>query len=87
MLQRLLRFQGFLGLSHFYPTISVARLATEAGYTDQAHLTHESVELAGLPPAKLLAETARSCGSNHDHNTSFSRLQHMLSNDPTAPDR
>jgi len=70
-LQRLLRFQGFLALSHFHQAGSVARLAIELGYTDQAHLTRESVELAGLAPRRLLSETARSCGANHDHAASF----------------
>lgn len=74
-LQRLLRFQRYLALSHFHPEISLASLAVEAGYADQAHLTHEAVELAGLPPAKLLAETRSSCGPNHDHSVSFARFQ------------
>jgi hypothetical protein len=29
-------------------------VAVEAGYADQAHLTRESVRLAGLPPAALI---------------------------------
>ena len=31
------------------------RAAAEAGYADQSHLTRECAELAGLPPAALLA--------------------------------
>jgi AraC-like DNA-binding protein len=31
----------------------LARLATETGYADQAHLTRESTRLAGLPPTAL----------------------------------
>jgi AraC-like DNA-binding protein len=34
----------------------LARLAADTGYADQAHLTHECVRLAGLPPAALTAE-------------------------------
>jgi AraC-like DNA-binding protein len=71
-LQRVLRFQRFLALSHFQREARLASLAIEAGYADQAHLTHEAVELAGIPPAKLLAETRSSCGPNHDHSVSFS---------------
>ncbi len=40
----------------------LARLALEAGYADQAHLTRECTRLAGLPPAALLAEGAGPAG-------------------------
>jgi AraC-like DNA-binding protein len=33
--------------------MNLSRIAFEAGYADQAHLTRESVCLAGLPPAAL----------------------------------
>ena len=33
----------------------LARAAYEAGFADQAHFTNECSELAGLPPAALLA--------------------------------
>ena len=36
----------------------LARVAAEAGYADQPHLTRECAELAGLPPAALLAARA-----------------------------
>jgi AraC-like DNA-binding protein len=57
-LQRVLRFQRFLALAR-QPAgaggADLARLAFDAGYADQAHLTRECRRLAGLPPAALLA--------------------------------
>ncbi|HWS35333.1 MAG TPA: helix-turn-helix domain-containing protein [Actinoplanes sp.] len=53
-LYRVLRFQRFLGmLDAGSPPAGLAELAVRAGYTDQAHLTRESAELAGRPPAAL----------------------------------
>jgi methylphosphotriester-DNA--protein-cysteine methyltransferase len=57
-LERILRFQRFLMLEGD----DLARLALEAGYADQAHLTRECTRLAGLPPAALLAEGAGPAG-------------------------
>jgi AraC-like DNA-binding protein len=79
-LQRILRFQGFLALSqgdHGQST-SLARLAREAGYADQAHLARESSELAGLAPKAFLEEMWRSCGPNHDHGVSYAGLRRAL---------
>ena len=59
-LQRILRFQRFLALAQ--PRTDLARLAFEAGYADQAHLTRECTRLAGLPPAALLASGAGPAG-------------------------
>jgi AraC-like DNA-binding protein len=53
-LQRVLRLRRFLaGLEAAGPEPVLARLAAEAGYADQAHLTRECGELAGLSPATL----------------------------------
>jgi AraC-like DNA-binding protein len=49
---RVLRFQRFLGLAA--EADGFARLAAELGYADQAHLTRECAELAGLTPAQLI---------------------------------
>ncbi|HEV8164062.1 MAG TPA: helix-turn-helix domain-containing protein [Actinomycetota bacterium] len=55
LLARVLRFQRFLHAARAAgPERSLARLAADAGYADQAHLTRESRELAGLPPGALL---------------------------------
>jgi AraC-like DNA-binding protein len=62
-LERVLRFQRFLALARAATAPpSLARLAFEAGYADQAHLTRECSRLAGLPPAALLAAGAGPAG-------------------------
>jgi AraC-like DNA-binding protein len=61
-LQRVLRFQRFLGLARRDARADLARLALDAGYADQAHLTRECSRLAGLPPAALLAAGAGPAG-------------------------
>lgn len=53
-LQRVLRFRRFLARADAAgPVLDLARLALDAGYADQAHLTRECTRLAGLPPAAL----------------------------------
>ena len=37
------------------PFLSIAQVALACGYYDQAHLTRDFTELAGVPPARLLA--------------------------------
>jgi AraC-like DNA-binding protein len=59
-LERILRFQRFLVLAATEP--SLARLAFDAGYADQAHLTRECTRLSGLPPAALLESGAGPAG-------------------------
>jgi AraC-like DNA-binding protein len=60
-LARILRFQRFLHFARTArPPRGLAVLAADAGYADQAHLTRDSRDLSGLPPAALLDwETAR----------------------------
>jgi AraC-like DNA-binding protein len=54
LLRRVLRFRRFVSrVDAGEVTGDLAVLAAEAGYADQAHLTRESRELAGLPPAAL----------------------------------
>ena len=67
-LERVLRFQRFLGLAAREARPDLAWLALEAGYADQAHLTRECTRLAGLPPAALLAAGAGPAG---DRSVSF----------------
>ncbi len=57
-LQRVLRLRRFLALAESEPSTDLARVAVEAGYSDQPHLTRECADLAGLPPAALLAARA-----------------------------
>jgi AraC-like DNA-binding protein len=51
-LQRVLRFRRLQAL----PPAPLAELAFDAGYADQAHMTTEVRELAGLTPVRLLKE-------------------------------
>ena len=53
-LQRVLRFQRLKGMLE-RPDADLARAALTAGYADQAHLTRECNELAGLTPSALAA--------------------------------
>ena len=50
-LDRVLRFQRFLSLRRDGSDLAAA--AAELGYADQAHLTRETVRLAGLSPSRL----------------------------------
>jgi AraC-like DNA-binding protein len=59
-LRRVLRFQRFLAAARGGG--SLARLAADAGYADQAHLARECRRLAGLTPSALLAEGAGPAG-------------------------
>jgi AraC-like DNA-binding protein len=54
-LDRVLRLQRFLALGRADPAAGLARLAADAGYTDQAHLGHDCRALAGATPAALMA--------------------------------
>ena len=58
MLDRVLRFQRFLGLARAAlprGEAGLARLAADAGYADQAHLARECRALGGLTPTEMLA--------------------------------
>jgi AraC-like DNA-binding protein len=80
MLQRILRFQGFLALTrgHHERDVTLARLAADAGYADQAHLSRECSALTGLSPSAFLAELRRTCGANHEHSPSLAPLRRAL---------
>jgi AraC-like DNA-binding protein len=58
-LQRVLRFQRVLaGLNGGQaPDETLARFALSAGYSDQAHMTRETRQLAGATPAQLALAT------------------------------
>lgn len=53
MLRRVLRFRRFLSRIDSGSPAGLSLLAVEAGYADQAHLTRDSTELAGLAPGAL----------------------------------
>jgi AraC-like DNA-binding protein len=67
-LARILRFQRFLRAARSVPPgrRDLAGLAAVVGYSDQAHLTRESRELGGLPPAAFLDWETQRLG--HDPN-------------------
>lgn len=65
-LVRIQRFQSFLALAEQQPGAPLSRLAAEAGYADQAHLTRECRRLSGLSPAALLAAGAAPAGEKSD---------------------
>jgi AraC-like DNA-binding protein len=75
-LQRILRFQRFIALAWTLdePSKHLARLAADAGYADQAHLTREAKELEGRSPRTLLLESEQRCGCGHDHAASYRPL-------------
>lgn len=79
-MQRILRFQGFLALANASHAahLPVGGLAAAAGYSDQAHMSHECSRLTGLTPKAFLTELQRSCGPNHDHAASFAPLRRAL---------
>ncbi len=54
LLHRVLRFRRFLSSIDAGPVSDLAGIAADVGYADQPHLTRESSELAGLPPAALV---------------------------------
>jgi AraC-like DNA-binding protein len=73
VLERMVRFQGFLALAgrSEHPTAELGRLALEAGYSDQAHLSRESRRLTGRTPLSVLHEAKINCGAAHDHGASY----------------
>ena len=58
-LERILRLQRFLRHSRALPQHSLAMLAVEAGYADQAHLSREARELASTTARQLRLEWGR----------------------------
>jgi AraC-like DNA-binding protein len=75
-LDRMLRFQRFLALAGTLerPSGQLARLAAEAGYADQSHLTREAMRLDGRSPRTLLLDSEDKCGCRHDHAASYAPL-------------
>ncbi len=76
VLQRTLRFQGYLALAQSAagrPVADgrVADLASEVGYADHAHLGRECLRLTGVTPRELLGGRFDRCGCGHDHSASY----------------
>lgn len=78
VLQRTLRFQGFLALAQA-GALSTGRrgadgaagIAVDAGYADQAHLSRECLRLTGLTPGRLLGGSIDRCACDHEHAASY----------------
>lgn len=62
MLLRILRLQRFLQAIEREPTLTLAQLAANTGYADQAHLARECRRLTGLTPSALRAAGATAAG-------------------------
>lgn len=80
-LQRTLRFQRFLALAQHLmadgraPTDDgLARLAADAGFADQAHLSRECMRLTGLTPSVFLGNAVQFCACGHDHAAAYAPL-------------
>ena len=89
VLQRTLRFQGFLALAQAGATATgrrgadgIAGLAVDVGYADQAHLSRECIRLTGLTPRQLLGGTVDRCACGHEHSASY---QPFLANRSRPP--
>lgn len=90
VLQRSLRFQGFLALAQAGATASgrrgadgMAGLAVDVGYADQAHLSRECLRLSGLTPRQLLGGDLDRCACGHEHSASY---QPFLATRRTPPE-
>lgn len=78
VLQRTLRFQGFLALAQAGAVATgqcgadgIAGLAVDVGYADQAHLSRECLRLTGLAPRQLLGGDIDRCACGHEHSASY----------------
>jgi AraC-like DNA-binding protein len=78
VLQRTLRFQGFLALAQAGVTTKgrrgsdgIAGLALDVGYADQAHLSRECLRLTGLTPRQLLGGSLDRCTCGHEHAAAY----------------
>lgn len=78
VLQRTLRFQGFLALAQAGAVATGRRgadgiggLAVDVGYADQAHLSRECLRLTGVTPRGLLGGDIDRCACGHEHSASY----------------
>jgi AraC-like DNA-binding protein len=54
--QRILRFQKLLAIARAHPSTRLDLVALLAGYADQAHMTREVGQFAGVTPSALLGK-------------------------------
>lgn len=59
-LSRIRRFQRLLSLLRSSPSASLAEIAVATGYSDQAHMNREALELSSLTPLELQRQMAPS---------------------------
>jgi AraC-like DNA-binding protein len=92
VLQRTLRFQGFLALAQAGAMASGRRgadgmggLAIDAGYADQAHLGRECLRLTGVTPRQLLGGDLERCSCGHDHSASYQPFLATRRSGPPLP--
>ena len=92
VLQRTLRFQGFLALAQAGAMASGRRgadgmggLAIDAGYADQAHLNRECLRLTGVTPRQLLGGDLERCACGHDHSASYQPFLSTRTSRPPLP--
>jgi AraC-like DNA-binding protein len=72
VLQRTLRFQGFLALAQAGAvTDGMAGVAVDLGYADQAHLNRECLRLSGLTPRQLICSSDGYGACDHDHSAAY----------------
>jgi AraC-like DNA-binding protein len=78
VLQRTLRFQGFLALAQAGAVATgrrgadgLAGPAVDVGYADQAHLSRECLRLTGVTPRQLLGGDIDRCACGHEHSASY----------------
>jgi AraC-like DNA-binding protein len=77
-LHRVLRFQQFvaltqrdLGLGTGTVAGTIATLAAQVGYADEAHLHRECLRLTGQTPRAFLTRAEQQCACGHDHAASY----------------
>jgi AraC-like DNA-binding protein len=59
----------------------LARLAADAGFTDQSHMSRECARLTGLTPSAFLGDARAICACGHDHAAAYT---HVLAQSPPS---
>ncbi|HWM17059.1 MAG TPA: helix-turn-helix domain-containing protein [Microbacterium sp.] len=93
VLQRTLRFQGFLALAQAGVAATgrpgadgMAGLSVDVGYADQAHLSRECLRMTGVTPRRLLGGSIERCACGHDHSASYRPFLATRRVRPSTPD-